>query len=523
MLRATLLVTLAACVGEALFLPSTQRQVPSSLLGDCKGFDCVEKYVKLPDASYSWHDTGVRLTGTDLGTSVRWTGNVLNMTSQTWKNPAGLDFPVWWHSMILVFPDNREIFDWSTVVLEFGMHHEVDENITRISNRPANEPVQDQIQEYTYIDAKNQKTHRSDLQQIAEKAAVLATRTRAMVTVLLNVPNEYETFQNDPTGLRRTGDFLKAYSYLDFLEHPDQPERICELPHAKAGVRAMDTVTAFTASLPKGPVTRFGIAGYSKLGTTTWMLGALDKRVEAIMPGAIDFELDELLAEAMIPTDLSAQGQDLKNALMKVTFRRHPVKSATKPEHYMREYVQVLMSKGLPEYDKLSNIIDPAKWLDKVKIPKLYVVASNDDVMPLLGEAAEPYLKETTSYSAMKMVPNCAHDETFMKSLESAAAFFRGHLLRKTMPEIESRRDHALNQVTVRQVSEHKPIKVRQWFGSPSTDWSHVDISEMHGPQWISLPGSAGAAGCTHAFLEVEYEWPEPGLHFSITTPEFSL
>jgi len=520
MLRSTLLLTLTACTVEALYLPSKRKQIPTSLLGECKGFDCLERYVSLPDSSYDWHDTGVRLTGRDSDTSVQWTGHVLNMTSQTWKNPAGLDFPVWWHTMILVVPDNREIFDWSTVMLEFGMHHEVDGQITRVSNRPANEPVQDRIQEYTYIDAETLGTHRSDLQLIAEKAAVLATRTRAVATVLLNVPNEYETFQNDPSGLRRTGDFLKVYSYIDFLEHPDQPERICELPNAKAAVRAMDTVTAFTAGLPNGPVTRFGITGYSKLATTTWMLGALDKRVEAIVPGAIDFELDDLLAQSLQPSELPAP---IKNLMKAASPRQHPVKSATKPENFDRDYMQVFMSRGLPEYDKLSSIIDPAKWLDKVNIPKLYVAAANDHVMPMLGEAAESYLKKTTSYTAMKVVPNCDHDDSLVKSLHSVAGFFRGHLLGKTMPEIDSQHDHALHQVVVQQASEHKPIKVRQWFGSPTKEWSYVDISEMQSLQWISLPSSAGVPGSTHAFLELEYEWPESGMYFSITTPEFSL
>eukprot|EP00930_Biecheleria_cincta_P074001 TRINITY_DN6123_c0_g1_i3.p1 TRINITY_DN6123_c0_g1~~TRINITY_DN6123_c0_g1_i3.p1 ORF type:complete len:513 (-),score=71.33 TRINITY_DN6123_c0_g1_i3:118-1656(-) len=507
MLRSTLLLALTPGTVEALFLPSQRKLTPTSLLGECEGFDCLERYVSLPDSSYDWHDTGVRLTGTDVGTSVQWTGHVLNMTSQTWNNPAGLDFPVWWHTMILVVPNNREIFDWSTVVLEFGMHHKADGQITRVSNRPANEPVQEQIQEHTYIDADNRATHLSDLQLIAEKAAVLATRTRAAVTVLLNVPNEYETFQNDPSGLRRFGDFLKSYSYIDFLDHPDQPERISELPIAKAVVRAMDTVTAFTASLPNGPVTRFGVTGYSKLGTTTWILGALDKRVEAIVPGAINFELDNLFDQALRAMELPAAIRSLTKV---ASPGRHPVKSVTKPESFDWDYQQVFMSRGLPEYDKLSSIIDPAKWLDKVNIPKLFVAAANDHMMPLLGEAAEPYLKNTTSYSAMKVVPNCDHDDTLVKSLHSAAAFFRGHLLGKSMPEFTSQHDRALHQV-------------RQWFGSPTKEWSHVDISEMPGRKWTSLPSSASSAGSTHAFLELEYEWPEPGLYYSITSPEFSL
>src|SRR4029077_13375620 len=58
----------------------------------------------------------------------------------------------------------------------------------------------------------------------------------------------------------------------------------------KSAVRAMDTVTALLASEPGGKtdVTKFVVAGGSKRGWTTWLTGAVDRRVVAIVPIVID-------------------------------------------------------------------------------------------------------------------------------------------------------------------------------------------------------------------------------------------
>merc|ERR1740121_3498646 len=88
---------------------------------------------------------------------------------------------------------------------------------------------------------------------------------------------------------------MRSYTYADFLRHPRQPERICDLPMVKAVVKALDTVAAFTSSaaISAGPVTRFGVVGLSKLGLTAWMAAAADPRVEAIAPLASHAAFEE--------------------------------------------------------------------------------------------------------------------------------------------------------------------------------------------------------------------------------------
>src|SRR5207245_10304367 len=58
----------------------------------------------------------------------------------------------------------------------------------------------------------------------------------------------------------------------------------------KSAVRAMDTGTALLASAQGGKtaVNNFVVAGGSKRGWTTWLTGAADPRVVAIIPLVID-------------------------------------------------------------------------------------------------------------------------------------------------------------------------------------------------------------------------------------------
>ena len=55
----------------------------------------------------------------------------------------------------------------------------------------------------------------------------------------------------------------------------------------KASVRAMDTITAFAAALPElggSAPSSYTVAGASKRGWTTWLVGAVDStRVVAIV------------------------------------------------------------------------------------------------------------------------------------------------------------------------------------------------------------------------------------------------
>ncbi|MCZ2153318.1 MAG: PhoPQ-activated pathogenicity-related family protein, partial [Bryobacterales bacterium] len=119
--------------------------------------------------------------------------------------------------------------------------------------------------------------------------ADIARETGSVVTELRMVPNQPLIFKDDSYGPRKE-DELISYGWRRYLEGSKDPKWLARLPMTKAAVRAMDTVTAFSASDKGGgvAVNKFVVAGASKRGWTTWTTAATDKRVVGAVPIVID-------------------------------------------------------------------------------------------------------------------------------------------------------------------------------------------------------------------------------------------
>ena len=65
-------------------------------------------YVAKDDPTYKWEDTGVRIHGEvpSLKGIIKYTGYVLNLTSQTWLSEAESDRPIWTHNLVVIVPEN---------------------------------------------------------------------------------------------------------------------------------------------------------------------------------------------------------------------------------------------------------------------------------------------------------------------------------------------------------------------------------------------------------------------------------
>ena len=106
-----------------------------------------------------------------------------------------------------------------------------------------------------------------------------------MFAVLFQVPNQPIVFAEDPSHQERYEDAFIAWTWYHYINiNSSEPFWLARLPMTKAVVRAMDTVTDYIAKKNGNQVSQFIIAGASKRGWTTWLTGAVDSRVIAIIP-----------------------------------------------------------------------------------------------------------------------------------------------------------------------------------------------------------------------------------------------
>lgn len=488
------------------------------LLDGCRGFECLRRYVDLPDESFSWYDTGVSFKGVDQKNNVPWTGYVLNVTSQTWQ-PGNVDFPLWWHTVVVVVPENivpptAETGDYATLTLDFGANLG-NSTLIRLVNREGHEESQEAIQKSVEVSANTLASRSGALRLAAWKAAYIATRTRTLAVSVLNLPNEAETFKNDPTGMHRAMDFLKAYTYIDYFEHPDEPERIMDLPNAKAVIRVMDAVAAYSAAKLQRKLERFGVTGYSKLGTATYLVGALDARVKAIAPGGIS----QTYTDGFPPARYLGDG-NWSRASKPTTFA-----DAYEPVAHFAEEQPSVMS-------RLHEIIDPLAWAtDKLRtLPMFWFLGTADHMQEwqrFLGLEAKRAQDFTHFGSSFLEVVNASHEDTLIKALDPISSFFKGYLLGVKPPVIDYMYDPLSKTISVTQVSNHTPYAVTHFSG-------HFTYGATMEPG-VVVDGVRGAWNCSIRsvpdssderrgdIVEVSYAWPTDEDRFKLSTPFYRL
>ena len=175
----------------------------------CEGYNCLKQYVEKEDLNYSWNDTGIRLHGLDPLHFVRWTGYVLNFTSQQWLTPEDTSRSLWWHILVIIVPREVEYPDtpflWIT-----GQDNDEDPIPTATS--------------YDMI-----------------VAGDFAVQTKTVGAALFQVPNQPIKFQYDPFNETRREDAIVAYTWWHYINDPESnAEWLLNLPMTKASVRAMD-------------------------------------------------------------------------------------------------------------------------------------------------------------------------------------------------------------------------------------------------------------------------------------------
>jgi PhoPQ-activated pathogenicity-related protein len=280
----------------------------------------LDDYMNNGDKSFSYKDTGVTLGGNG------WTAYIYNMTSQTWMTEAESSQPVWWHHVAIVIP------------------HAVD-----ASKQAA----------FMYITGGDNK-HPMDFPKADDEGlmivAGMSVKARTAGAVLWQVPNQPIKFPCDPYHKSRSEDAAIALTWWKFMQNTSNPDFILELPMTKAGVRGLDLVEQVVPKYTGTPVTKFIVAGASKRGWTTWLVGAVDKRVTAIVPIVLD-------------------------ALHVVDFFHRQWKMYGAWTFALTDYYAMNITRDVdsPAFATMMKIIDPYYYLPRLTMPKLVLNAVGDE------------------------------------------------------------------------------------------------------------------------------------------------
>ena len=407
-----LLLPIAPIPGGSLAAqaPATSRATETAL----------DRYVAAPDASFAWTVARTLPAGDGV------TATLIDLTSQRWLEQE-VEQPLWKHWLVVVTPAN--------VTSDVG---------------------------FLYIGG-----GRNDRNPPAAPAPWLveaARDTGTVVAELRMVPNQPVVFKNDPARKPRTEDDFIAYTWNQFLRTGDDrwPAR---LPMTKSAVRAMDTLTAFSASPAGGgrKVARFVVAGASKRGWTTWATAAVDNRVIAIVPAVIDL----LNVEPSFEHHFRAYG----------TY-----------SDAVKDYVEQGIMKwlGTPQFRALMKIEEPFEYRARLTLPKLLLNASGDQFF--LPDSSRFYFDQLRGEKHLRYVANTSHSLDKSDALQSVQAFYASVVKDTPRPEFtwSFEKDGA-----IRVVAKTRPDAVTLWQATnpDARDFRHDTIGPAYQPTPLTPTG----------------------------------
>lgn len=363
---------------------------PAERAGKVTGLD---KYVQAPDANYHYD-----LVKTVPGDG--YTTYVLDMTSQAWRSAAEVNHPIWKHWLTIVRPDQVKGTTGFLFITGGSIKDKAPEN--------ANAQIVD-----------------------------TAVTTHTVVAELRGVPNEPLIFTGETK--ERTEDQIIAYTWVKYLKTGDETWPL-HIPMTKAAVRAMDTITSFSAT-PQGgkvQVEKFVVAGGSKRGWTTWTTAAADKRVVAIAPMVIDM-------------------------LNSVKSFEHHFQAYGFYSEAVKDYQDMgLMNvSNTAQYAALMRLEEPFSYRDRFTMPKMIMNSAGDQYF--LPDSSQFYFDELPGEKYLRYVPNTNHSLKDSDAHESVVAFYDAFLRGQPRPKFFWKFE---KNGDIRVTSVDKPSEVKLWVAT---------------------------------------------------------
>ena len=358
--------------------------------------NALDAYVAKPDPAFAWSVAG-QISGPG------YHGAVLRMTSQTWLTDKQVDKPVWTHWLTVIVPDRVS-------------HHEA---LLYITGGDNTDPAPTKA---------------------ADRWARMAVETGSVVAELDDVPNQPLRFTEDPKP--RVEDEIIAYQQAKFARDRD-PLDLVRLPMVKSGTQAMTAIQQYLASEAGGQlkITGFVVSGGSKRAWTTWLVGAIDKRVIGIIPIVIN----------VLDVDATA---------------KHHWEAMGYFSPALKDYVENHLIPdmiGKPGLAAVNKLEDPLNYRDRpaMRMPKYVINAVGDEYFPPDNTRFSYHL--LPQVKRLRMIPNSKHSTAGTDISESITAFYDAVLNRRPIPDYSwtVRKDGA---IAVR--SKTRPLEVKLWQGN---------------------------------------------------------
>jgi PhoPQ-activated pathogenicity-related protein len=384
----------------------------------------LEAYVHKPDDSFAWQSQGLqKMDGLDVTT--------LRLTSQTWRGGR------WTHTLYIARP--RELRHPETAYLE--------------------------------IRSSASKKMLPSVKHLAESGGT-------WVAVLTDVPNQ-------PLFGNKHEDALIAYTFDQYTKTGDETWPLL-LPMTKSAVRAMDAVQAWALAEHKQKVGRFVVSGASKRGWTTWLTGAADPRVCAIVPAVIDM------------LNMRAQTQWAQRVY-------------GSQSEMIRDYTDIGLVEKLdsPEARRLIDIVDPYSYRAAFTMPKLLLLGTNDPFWTV--DALRHYWDALPGPKLVYQSPNAGHGASGTPgAMQARAAFLRMVAKGRLPPQLTWRLENTV-PAALHVTADRRAEQALLWT-------AHAPTRDFRKAVWKSRPLALDADG-THAAAEM----PPPADGFSAFMAELAF
>ncbi len=322
--------------------------------------------------------------------------------------------------------------------------------------------------------------------------ANIAEKNKAIVAILRQVPMQ-PLYDGD-----LVEDQLISFTLHNYKNDKDLTWPLL-FPMVKSAVRGMDAVQEFSKEKLQKEISRFTVTGASKRGWTTWLTGASDKRVEAIGPMVIDV--------LNMPVSLD-----------------YHLTAWSEYSEQINDYIKLEIPQTVNTEDgnALTQMIDPYSYRDKLTMPKIIFIGTNDEYWPV--DAVKNYIKDIPGENYIHYTPNAGHNlDGGEKALKALSAFWGRTLDKKPYAdlsyELSSDKTTAMLSIT----SNSEDLKSIYLWSADSEDrdfrdetWSSDKINPAKDKttiQKITFPKS----GFKAFYMDLEYEDPNGGTYTKST------